>query len=388
LATIQANWPENCLKSVMENFTTIIRAYWQKCPTLGQSLREPGNLFTPMRMFFALGVLLGHSYVVNYGTDRPEPLSLFQMTISYVAVNGFFILSGLLITRSIDRNPDFIRFFSARALRLFPAIALMAFLASFVIGPLVSAMPPQAYFSDPMIWRYIVDVMTFGDTSGGPPQIFSNNPAPFEWSASLWTLRYEAIAYVGTAILAAVGISRSRTAMLALFVLSVSLFLFVRLEFIHLPDLVLHLTRFATTYLLGAVLYCYRNQVRLSWLLGAGLVAVALLFGPVMAPFEIMINFVLAAVLLLIGFAKIPGRKMISKMPDASYGVYIWQWPVMQILWHFDIARDPFSTMFIAIPITIAVGLLSWYGLEKPVLALKDPVANWLRNKLKSGKTA
>ncbi len=372
----------------MKNYAIILGNYWHKCPTLGQALQTPGNLFTPMRMFFALGVLLGHSYVVNLGIDQPEPLSLFGMTISYVAVNGFFILSGLLITRSIDRNPDYIRFFSARALRLFPAMILMAILASFVVGPLVSSATPREYFSDPLVWRYILDVISFGDTSGGPPEIFFNNPAPFEWSASLWTLRYEAIAYVGTAILAAIGISRSRTAMLALFVLSVSLFLFVRLDWVALPDAFLHLTRFATTYLLGAVLYCYRDQVRLSWLLGIAITGIALLFGPVMAPFEIMLNFVLAAILLLAGFAKIPGRLAISKMPDASYGVYIWQWPVMQTLWHFDIARDPYSTMLIAIPITILIGLLSWYAVEKPILALKDPVAGWIRARLQFFKPA
>jgi peptidoglycan/LPS O-acetylase OafA/YrhL len=371
----------------MTNKPFQIDALWRHAPTLDEALASPANLFTPIRMILALGVLLGHSYVVNLGEGIPEPLSMFDMTISYVAVNGFFILSGLLITRSIDRNPDLIRYFSARALRLYPAMVVCVLLASFVFGPLVSALPPAEYYTNPQLWKYICDVLTFGDTAGGPPQIFPGNPFEGEWAASLWTLRFEALAYAGTAVLAFLGLSRSRTLMLALFVTSVSLFFFVRMDVVPVPEQLLDLTRFATTYMLGAVLYCYRDQVRLSWSLGLGITAIAICFGP-FASFEIMLNFLLAAWVLLIGFAKIPGRVHLSRMPDFSYGVYIWQWPVMQALWYFDIARDPAMTMLLAIPGSILMGAISWYTLEKPVLALKDPLASWLHQKIKVRRTA
>jgi len=371
----------------MKNKNNNLLSFWHQSPTVEQGLAGGINLFTPLRMVMALGVLLGHSYKVHYGPEIPEPFSFFNMTISYIAVNGFFILSGLLITRSIDRNPDFIRFFTARFLRLFPAMFAMAILASFVFGPLVSDLSPAAYFTDPMTWRYVVNILSFGDTSGGPPQIFTNNPYPGEWSASLWTLRYEAIAYVGTAVLAWIGVSRSRQLMLAIFVLSVAAFMLVRIEALGLPVQLEDLSRFAVTYMLGAVIYCYRDVIRLSWGVGALICGLALLSGPTVS-FEIMLNFVLAAGILLIGFAKLPGRLQMSKMPDFSYGVYIWQWPIMQALWYYDLARDPYTMMALAIPASVIMGALSWYIIEKPVLALKDPAAIWLRSKIKVRKTA
>jgi len=358
----------------MKNKNNKLLSFWQQSPTVEQGLAGGINLFTPLRMVMALGVLLGHSYKVHYGPEIPEPFSFFNMTISYIAVNGFFILSGLLITRSIDRNPDFIRFFTA-------------ILASFVFGPLVSDLSPAAYFTDPMTWRYVVNILSFGDTSGGPPQIFTNNPYPGEWSASLWTLRYEAIAYVGTAVLAWIGVSRSRQLMLAIFVLSVAAFMLVRIEALGLPVQLEDLSRFAVTYMLGAVIYCYRDVIRLSWGVGALICGLALLSGPTVS-FEIMLNFVLAAGILLIGFAKLPGRLQMSKMPDFSYGVYIWQWPIMQALWYYDLARDPYTMMALAIPASVIMGALSWYIIEKPVLALKDPAAIWIRSKIKVRKTA
>ncbi len=359
-------------------------------PTLGQKLSDSVNLFTPLRMILALGVLLGHSYAVHLGRTVPEPLHLFDLTLSYVSVNGFFILSGLLITRSIDRNPDLIRFFTARFLRLYPAMVLMTLLAAFVIGPMVTALPIAAYFADPMVWRYVCDVLTFGDTSGGPPQIFAQNPFDGEWSASLWTLRYEALAYAGTALLAALGLSRSKTAMLAVFVTATGLFVLARVFPNALPDQLLHLSRFGMTYLLGAVLYVYRDQVKLSWSVGLATVMLAAVFGWIGSPasFEIMLNFALAAGLLLIGFAKLPFAAKLSRMPDFSYGVYIWQWPIMQALWYFEIARSPLVTMAMAIPASILVGGLSWYLLEKPALALKTPLAGAIRNNFKARKTA
>ncbi|PHR62353.1 MAG: hypothetical protein COA47_04615 [Robiginitomaculum sp.] len=374
----------------MNLFTYQIGPFGDNSPTLGQKLDDSVNLFTPLRMILALGVLLGHSYVVHLGRTVPEPLHLFNLTLSYISVNGFFILSGLLITRSIDRNSDLIRFFTARFLRLYPAMVVMTLLAAFVIGPMVSALPMAAYFADPMVWRYVCDVLTFGNTSGGPPQIFAQNPFDGEWSASLWTLRYEAMAYAGTALLAVLGLNRSKTAMLAVFVAVTGFFVAVRLFPQILPDPLVHLSRFGMTYLLGALLYVYRDQIKLSWVIGAVTVILAATFGwfGSQASFEILLNFVLAAGLLLIGFAKLPFAAKLSRMPDFSYGVYIWQWPIMQALWYFEIARSPLVTMALAIPASIAVGALSWYLLEKPALALKTPLAGAIRNAFKARKTA
>ncbi len=364
-----------------------IDAFLRQSKTLEQALAAPGNLFTPVRLVLALAVLVGHSFVVTYGPGTPEPLMLFNLTLSYVAVNGFFIVSGMFITRSIDRNPDLIRFFCARALRLYPAMVVMVLLASFVFGPMVSQLSWLAYLADPQLWHYVCDVVSFGDTSGGPPEIFSGNPWSGEWSASLWTLRYEAIAYVGTAVLAMSGLLRRRTVVLGLFVLCVAVFALVRSNVLDAPPQLFDLSRFAITYLLGAVLYVFRSEIRLSWTLGAFIIGVALCFGS-LAPFEIMLNFALAMLLVLIGFANVPGRVFLSKMPDVSYGVYIWQWPVMQSIWYFDISHEPLLIMALSAPISIGLGALSWVLLEKPALGLKQPLANWLRRTFTAYKTA
>ena len=51
----------------------------------------------------------------------------------------FFAVSGLLITRSWDYDPSPRDFWTKRALRLLPALAVVAVLTAFVLGPLVTS---------------------------------------------------------------------------------------------------------------------------------------------------------------------------------------------------------------------------------------------------------
>ena len=351
-------------------------------PTLADALERPANLLTPVRLLLALGVVLGHSFVNILGDSAPEPLILFNITISYAAVNGFFILSGLLISRSFDRNPDLIRFVVSRVLRLMPALIVLSLMAVFVFGPVFTSLSPWAYFTDMQTWRYLCDVLSFGNTSGGPPQIYANNPWAGEFSASLWTLRYEAMAYAGTVLIGLTGLARTRTRVLALFAGSIMAFMLVRALPDFLPNAFIHLSRFAMAYLLGALLYAWRDTVRIDgrWALAA--VAVALLFGST-ASYEIALNFALAAGVLMIGFGLPAAFAPLARIPDLSYGIYIWQWAVMQSLYHWGIARDPYTMMALAIPLSAVIAALSWYAIEKPALAHKAPLTAWLHGRLR-----
>ncbi len=355
--------------------------------SLAAALDRPVNLLTPVRLLMALGVLLGHSFVVFLGNTAPEPLILFDITLSYAAVNGFFILSGLLITRSFDRRPDIVRFVVARALRLMPAMTVLALAAVLLFGPAFSAINPKTYFLDHNIWRYLCDVLTFGDTSGGPPGIFPNNPWAGEFSASLWTLRYEVIAYGGSLMLGLFGLCASRTRVLAIFMLSVLGFMVVRIFPDLWPPQFMDLTRLSMAYLLGAVLYAWRDSIHIRGRYMLPLVALALFFGPT-ASYEIMLNFALAGGILLVGFALPVSFAPLARIPDLSYGIYIWQWPIMQSLYHLGLATTPMVMLLYALILSTGMAALSWFIIEKPALALKTPLADWIKTRAKARKTA
>jgi peptidoglycan/LPS O-acetylase OafA/YrhL len=80
------------------------------------------NSFTFLRLFFALAVVFGHSYVL--GGFGAEPLTLLTGGVisgREIAVQGFFVLSGFLIAKSLAENPSLWRFACHRAFRILPA---------------------------------------------------------------------------------------------------------------------------------------------------------------------------------------------------------------------------------------------------------------------------
>ena len=80
-----------------------------------------------MRGIAALTVALMHvssSFVDLPGHSAPDRAGLFviqALSNGYGAVVAFFVISGFVLARSLDRNFDIVRFVTARVLRLYPA---------------------------------------------------------------------------------------------------------------------------------------------------------------------------------------------------------------------------------------------------------------------------
>ena len=65
-----------------------------------------------------------------------------------------------------------------------------------------------------------------------------------------------------------------------------------------------------------------------------------------------------------------PALVKLRKMPDISYGIYLYAWPVTQLLLWFDVAHSYPVLLLITVLISAGTGILSWYLVEKPMLAL------------------
>lgn len=59
-------------------------------------------------------------------------------------------------------------------------------------------------------------------------------------------------------------------------------------------------------------------------------------------------------------------------MPDFSYGIYLYGWPVQKLLiWYLPLI-SPWLLFLLSAGISSGCGLLSWYIIEKPCLLLRD----------------
>lgn len=322
-------------------------------------------------------VLIEHAVIVTQGPGHPPPLALHGWSLSYAAVNAFFIVSGFLIASSLERRKDAASFAVARALRIVPALVVLSLAAVLVIGPLVTTIPAGEYWSAPATWWFPLQVLGFLDTSQGPAGVFAGNPWSGEFSAPLWTLRYEVLAYLGAAVLVLSPLPWTHRTALSLYLAATLGHAALAWAGQDLPGLLTASARLSAPFALGMLIHVLRHHWPVSpwpavaavgawWLAGAS---------PLAEPF---LNLALATGLFWIAFAPLGGLPTWHRMPDWSYGVYIWHYPVMQAVLVLKPGASPVETGLAALVVTIPIAAASWNFVERPSLFLKAPLARLL----------
>ncbi len=338
------------------------------------------NFFTPLRLLFASLVVFGHAFGVALGHSSAEPHVLFHYTFSYLAVNLFFIASGFLVTKSMVYRGDTPSFISARALRIFPALIAHVLFVMLIIGPLGTNLPLLEFFSDPSWYMQPLMVLTFVDTDMVMPGMFATSGEPLA-SAPLWTLRFEVLAYIGTLLVFSIGFLRKKWMVLLQFILP-SIAWIVGQHFgifEKLPATIENLARFGIAYGLGATIYAYRDRISFSWIAFIAFIIVSYLMRntPVI---EVTINLALAWFIFRVAYLRMPKFNWMQRIPDLSYGIYIYHWCVMQLLFYWMPHLSWLELFVLTFPPTVGLAALSWYVVEKPALNSKTRFANWMRN--------
>ncbi len=353
----------------------------QARPRSGVAIREGhDNFFTPLRLIFASLVVLGHAFVIGLRDASMEPRILYHYTFSYLAVNLFFIASGFLVTKSMVYRGDAPSFISARVLRIFPALIVHVIFVMIVIGPLATKASLTEFFTDPDWYLQPLKVLTFFETNMIMPRMFETNHEQLG-SAPLWTLRFEVIAYIGTLIVFSLGFLRRKWMVLAQFIIpSLGWIIGSSLGlFDHLPASIGNLFRFGIAYGLGATIYAYRDRLSFSWLALAVLIIASFLLRetPVV---EVIMNTILAWLVFRIAYMRVPQLNWTQRIPDLSYGIYIYHWCVLQMIFYWFPDLSVFELFSFGFLPTVGLAALSWYIIEKPALRSKTGFANWIRN--------
>lgn len=369
--------------------------------TIGAVARTRANNFDALRLLGALLVLVSHAFAVS---GRPEP-TIAGVTLGAIGVFIFFGISGFLITKSWVREPRPGPFFAKRALRILPALFVVSVLTAYLIGPLVTTASVGHYFDSPLTHAYALRNATLR-TDYLLPGVFAHNPYPRAVNGSLWTLPTEARAYVAVAfiglLMAFLAGSRPRLGWLTrhrrfLVVGSALLIalgcILAILKLAGLSDKFVAYgismpTRndltggFSQWYLflafgVGAVLYLCRDRVVLRW--DAFIVAIAvwvLASHATALPHSVRTALVPAFVIpyatLVVAFRGSPLFRRLTAWGDISYGVYVWAFPIEQIIaLKFAHAVTPAIVIAVSAPVTCLLGAASWFAVERHALRLK-----------------
>lgn len=339
----------------------------------------PQNYFTPLRLCLAFFVAFEHVFYMQAG-EAASPFEIGHTSLGYFAVNGFFILSGYLITGSAERSQNVLVFARSRLLRIMPALIFIALLLGLVIVPLLSKPNLATYYTDGGVWSAIAKLSTFIDPYPlWPTLVMEDNAFGQDMTGPIWTLRFEVLAYLGTAALLLVGLHKNLPIVLAGAAVSTLLFVF-DLHTHRLTELngtLASLVRFGSCYLYGAAAYLLADRARIKGVLALPvlLVGAALIFLGI-ASGEVLMNLALTPILFAIAFSEAKAPQWVSKPPDFSYGLYIFHWPIYQVLTE-TVGRPPNASLLflVGLPLAITAALGSWYLLEKPMLKLKAAAA-------------
>jgi peptidoglycan/LPS O-acetylase OafA/YrhL len=69
-----------------------------------------------------------------------------------------------------------------------------------------------------------------------------------------------------------------------------------------------------------------------------------------------------------------------TRRGDYSYGLYIYAFPIQQLLVDRGLARGPVVLFLLSYPLTLGAAMLSWHYLERPALGRKGVMsARWRR---------
>lgn len=338
-------------------------------PTIAAAMERPYDNFALIRLLLALAVVVSHAFSVTTGVVEDEPLTVLTgFTLGEHAVNGFFAVSGFLVTMSYDRRGwrDYV---IARTLRIAPGFIVATLVVALVFGAALTRLALAEYWRDPSLWRFITATLTTFKSSAPLPGVFEANPYKFPMG-TVWTLKYEVLCYLGVLLLGLSGLLRQRTAML---VLVAGLFCAVAGLDLLKPDApkgVQTMLRLPLIFFLGGLLYLWRDRVRVSALFVACLaVATALLRDAFL--YKALLFTAESYGVLWLALAPGLSHPVLDLKNDFSYGAYLYGWPVQQALHQLFPTAAALTLLGPSLVLTLGVAALSWFLVERPALALK-----------------
>jgi peptidoglycan/LPS O-acetylase OafA/YrhL len=302
--------------------------------------------FDLMRLVAALLVVVSHTFPLS---GQPAFRIWGVEDLGALGVSIFFVISGYLVSASYLRDPK--TYLIKRVLRIEPGLIAALVVTVLALG-FVTTAPGGEYW--PAAGLYVLKNAVLYLPSYQLPGVFTTVPLSGVVNGVLWTLRLEFTFYIVLMLIRArLPLVIALTAVCAVVWLAMR---FLTPEWAaEQPTRIAFLAaRNGILFFAGAALQIGRVQVPL-WL-GALSTAAFPFLGPISLPTAV------------IGLSR-PG-----KLPaDLSYGVYIYAFPIQQLL-----AAYGHLNLVTAVVGVVPFAVASWFLVEKPALALKPgPRPSW-----------
>ncbi len=327
------------------------------------------NSFDLVRFILAALVLFSHHYGLS-GFAAPK-VPLIDISWGRFAVFAFFAVSGFLMYNSLQRSSDFYFYFTSRLLRIVPNLIVAVVATSFILMIIFSN------YDNVLSHLYYIrkDALSFiAKPSYWITGIFEDRPDR-GINGSLWTLQYEFFMYIVIFLIFLLPRKIVGYALILTVVISSLPFLqsiddTKRIATFHVNVGDLWKTGFH--FLVGALIAHFWTKISTSRVVYITIAIVTFtalaIFAPDKQGWMLALIWVPFFVLSMSPFAS-----WFGKLGDASYGVYIYAFPIQQV----SILAIPsfWGSMAASLILTVAIGFACWHGFEKRCLAKRRTVS-------------
>lgn len=343
--------------------------------TIAEAIDSRDNSFNLVRLVAALLVVLYHSSIHATLGAGPDPVSARLLPVAdagAIAVDVFFVLSGLFITQSWMRDPHVGRFLARRVARLVPGLLVCLALTT-IVAVLFFSAAGAAGLADAGPWRYIANgaalhwlryiippqELALPGVLGGQPL---NGP--------LWTVYWEGRMYVMVALIGFAAIMPMRRWMMAMaLLLALCAFEFPRVLAGYVWE-----ARLWALFLCGMLLQTLATEARFGVRQFAAACALLAMNSTRWQAVEgqalTLVGVILVAVTLALwvgGSRALRWRHL--QQHDYSYAIYIYHWPVMLMLKTLLPPAGTWGMLIATLAVVLPLSMLSWHYVESPALA-------------------
>jgi peptidoglycan/LPS O-acetylase OafA/YrhL len=317
-----------------------------------------------VRALLASAVVLAHT--APLGGFPPGHWAM----LSRLSVDGFFVLSGYLVTGSRVRLGSG-RYLWHRLLRLLPGFWVCLAVIGFLIAPLGALLGSDRWMPS-SAFSFVRDNLGVTINQWGVGETLAKTPYPGVWDGSLWTLSYEVLAYLAVGLLLSSVVARRRARPLLLVVAAAAaVAVLLAAGPLHVTSFFLvEGARLGACFAAGTALWAWRDDVPRSTALTvvAAFVVTGLALSPVPL-LDALVPLPLGYLLLSLGAS---ARTAGLPRSDLSYGVYIYAFPIQQLIALVGGHHLGLLGMFVmSMLATLPVAWLSWKLIEAPALRWK-----------------
>lgn len=319
------------------------------------------NSFDFIRLVAAISVIYGHSFGMVVDPSFRDPVTvLFPYTYSgALAVDVFFLISGIFVTRSFISSGNAVEFLVKRCARIFPALAMYGFVIAFPIA-IFTTRAPVDFLLSPLPWIYAFNNSLL-ETTYFIPQVFEGTPMKGIVNGALWTIRSEFRLYLLILVIGLLGVLTVSARRYLIFGLLVAFSVNFKI-FEGIGD-----ARVASSiymFLFGSATYLFRHHVSVQFIHLPVLLAATLLTGGDLQKL-CLYSFIYVLVLYL-GCMR-PTRLFVIRN-DYSYGIYLYGFPVQQIFAFLWPTSGAYANFLVSLLAVLCLAIPSWHLVERPFI--------------------